>query len=121
MALLRKLANNASEEDDDIKSIIENINTLLNTKRGYSSFLQDFGLSDYHHLSSCMDIAKLIMDEMTDNIARFEPRLEHVTIVATADDSMSRLTFRLDGVLRVNQQPLKLFLEPIGNAYKVKP
>ena len=56
MALLHKLANDKAE-DDEITSIIDNVNNMLNTKRGYGFFLQDFGLSDHHHLSSCEDIS----------------------------------------------------------------
>ena len=81
MALLHKLATNKNESDDDINSIIENLNNILNTKCGYGFFLQDFGISDYHHLNSGADITETIIKEISDNIKRFEPRIELLKIV----------------------------------------
>jgi hypothetical protein len=41
MALLRKLASNKIE-DDEINSIIENINNILTTRRDYGFFFAGF-------------------------------------------------------------------------------
>lgn len=119
MALLRKLAGDESERDDDeIASIIENINNILNTKRGYGFFLQDFGLSDYHHLSSCNDITAIIINEVTENIARFEPRIKLINIEAINENTFFRQSFCIDCVVRDNARPLKLFLDPILGCYE---
>ncbi len=120
MALLRKLAGDKSETDDDeIASIIDNVNNMLNTKRGYGFFLQDFGLSDHHHLSSCEDISEMITREISENIERFEPRIELINVETIKDDRLFRLSFRIDCVLRNNGASLKLFLDPIRDCYQV--
>ena len=47
MALLRKLAGvHGKTNDNDILSIIDNLNNVLNTKRGYGYFLPNYGISD---------------------------------------------------------------------------
>lgn len=120
MALLRKLANNrGTSEDDEIKSIIDNLNNVLNTKRNYGSFLQDFGISDYHHLSSRDDIAETVIREVSENINRFEPRVALIKVVDIKDDRLFRLSFRVDCVVRNNTRSLKLFLDPIMDRYQI--
>lgn len=120
MALLRKLANSGgTSEEDEIKSIIDNLNNVLNTKRGYGFFLQDFGISDYHHLSSRDDIAETIIHEVSENIKQFEPRVELVKVVDIKDDKLFRLSFRVDCVVRNNARSLKLFLDPLLDRYQI--
>lgn len=120
MALLRKLAS-ATDEEDDIKSIVDNINNILTTRRGYGFFLQDFGMSDHHHLSSGNDIAAAIINEIKENIERFEPRVEVIDISDVKDDRLSRLSFLIDCLVHENARPLKLFLDPNIGCYEVKP
>lgn len=112
MALLRKLASNRGE-DDEIESIIENLNNILTTRRGYGFFLHDFGVSDHHHLSSCNDIATIIIAEVKENIESFEPRIEVVEMKVVDGDNIGRLCFTIDCMVRDNEQPLKLFLDPV--------
>jgi type VI secretion system protein len=119
MALLRKLAGDTAEEDE-VGSIIDNLNNMLNTKRGYGFFLQDFGLSDYHHLSSCDDIAEMITREIIENIERFEPRLKLIKIEASKENKLSRLSFRIDCVIHNNACSLTLFLDQIRDCFQVR-
>lgn len=118
MSLLRKLASGKGEEDDEIKSIVDNINNVLTTRRGYGFFLQDFGISDHHHLSSCNDIAAIIIKEVKENIETFEPRIEVIEVTNINDEPFSRLSFSIDCLIRDNARPLKLFLDPILGCYE---
>ena len=117
MALLRKLASNKIE-DDEINSIIENINNILTTRRDYGFFLQDFGMSDHHHLNSCDDIAAIIINELKENIKNFESRVEVVDIVNIKNDGDFRMSFSIDCLIRDNGRPLKLFLDPIRGCFE---
>jgi type VI secretion system protein len=120
MALLRKLANTSgTSEEDEIRSIIDNLNNVLNSKRGYGFFLQDFGISDYHHLSSRDNIAETIIREVSENIKRFEPRVELIEVVDVKDDRLFRLSFRINCVVRNNSHSLKLFLDPLLDRYQI--
>ncbi len=119
MALLRKLASDKIE-DDEVNSIIENINNIITTRRGYGFFLQDFGISDHHHLNACSDIAAIIIKELKENIENFEPRVEVVKIVDLKSDGIFRMSFSIDCLIRDNVRPLKLFLDPILGCYEGK-
>lgn len=118
MALLHKLASD-KEEDDELNSIIENINNILTTRRDYGFFLQGFGLSDHHHISVSNNIAAIIIDEIKENIERFEPRVEVIEVVDARKDRLSRMSFAIDCLIRDTARPLKLFLDPALGCQKV--
>ena len=120
MSLLRKLVNVKQKGDDDeIKSIVDNLNNILNTRRDYGFFLKNFGISDHHHLNSSDHIALMVIDEVTQNIKHFEPRVELIDIVTIEDDRLFRLSFRIDCMVRKNSHSLKLFLDPRNDHYQV--
>jgi predicted component of type VI protein secretion system len=122
MGLLGKLAGHKGKaEDNEIKSITDNLNHVLNTTRDYGSFLHNFGISDYKYLSTREDIAKAIINEVTENIELFEPRVALEQIVNIKDDKLFRLSFRIDCVVRNTGQSLKLFLDPVHDRYQISP
>jgi len=117
MALLKKIS---AGDEDEIQSIVDNLNNLLNTKRGWGFFLKDFGISDYNHLHSRDNIAELAIREVSENIERFEPRVKLVKIVDLENDEQFRLSFRIDCMIRENARSLVLFMDPVLERYEVK-
>jgi predicted component of type VI protein secretion system len=121
MALLRKLAGEKSKvEDFEIKSIIDNLNNVLGTKRDYGFFLQNFGLSDYRYLGTSDYIGKALIAEITENIKLFEPRVVLNSIVSIKDNNLFHLAFSIDCVVREKTHTLKLFLNPVLDRYQVE-
>lgn len=121
MALLRKLVGYKTKPNThDIKDIIDNLNIILNTKRGYGFFLQDFGLSDHHHLRSKEDIAKVMVCEIKENIARFEPRIELLSIEAIEDEQKLHLSFLIDFIVQKSQYSLRLQTDTTRNHYHIE-
>lgn len=120
MGLLDKLAGKKGKVDDkEIKSIIDNLNNILNTTRDYGFFLHNYGISDYKYLGTREDIAKAIINEVTENIALFEPRVTLEQIVSVKDNKIFRLSFRIDCVVRNTGHSLKLFLDPVQDNYRI--
>ncbi|RIZ65941.1 MAG: hypothetical protein D0531_07100 [Methylococcales bacterium] len=121
MSLMSQLAGHKLEYIEyDIKSIVANINNILNCTRDYGSFLDNFGVSDYRYLSTQEDIAKAIIEEVDQNIALFEPRVVVNEITFVEEDKDLRLSFIINAVLRNNGQPLKLFLSPVADRLQVR-
>lgn len=120
MAFLRKLSGDRGQaEGYEIKSIIDNLNNIFNSTRDYGFFLHNFGISDYRYLSTREDIARSIIVEVGENIALFEPRVVVNEISYVQEHKLLRLSFLIDAVLRDNGQPLKLFLDPVGDRLQV--
>ncbi|UOA10462.1 GPW/gp25 family protein [Methylobacter sp. S3L5C] len=121
MALLRKLAGcKSNAEDLEIKSIIDNLNNVLGTKRDYGFFLQNFGLSDYRYLGNSDYIEKALVTEITENIKLFEPRIVLNKIVPIKGDSFFHLAFSIDCIVRNKTHTIKLFLNPVLDRYQVE-
>ncbi len=121
MALLRKLAGCKSKAEDlEIKSIIDNLNNVLGTKRDYGFFLQNFGLSDYRYLGNSDYIKKALVTEITENIELFEPRIVLNKIVPIKDDNLFHLAFSIDCVVLNKTHTIKLFLNPVLDRYQVE-
>jgi predicted component of type VI protein secretion system len=119
MGLLRKLAGvRGNAEDDEIHSILDNLNHMLNTTRDFGAFLHNFGISDYTYLCTREDIAKALIAEISENIALFEPRVALNRIVVNKEDKLLRLSFRIDFVLRDQLHSVKLFLDPIDHRFQ---
>lgn len=123
MALLLKLAgkkNNVKADDSEINSIINNLNNMLESKRGYSFFVHNFGLSDYTYLGRSEYVGKALIDEMTENIKLFEPRLVLNEIIELKGEKLFDLAFSLNCSMRNEPLTIKLFLDPALKRYQVK-
>lgn len=83
------------------------------------AFLHNYGISDYKYLGTREDIAKAIINEVTENIALFEPRVTLEQIVSVKDNKIFRLSFRIDCVVRNTGHSLKLFLDPVQDHYRI--
>jgi predicted component of type VI protein secretion system len=111
MDFLRKLGNKSDGGRDLVHSIVDNLNHVLNSKRQFSYFLPDFGISDYNHLSSREDIAREIM---------FESRIKMVSIVELKESpSVFRLSFRIDCIVKGNSRSLSMVFDPRLDRYLV--
>ena len=111
MALLKKLAYEQKiYTEDDIESITENLNNILNSMCEYSSFLNHFGISDWRYLGGEQDIAKAIISDINSNIISYEPRILVKEIKFIKENGFLELSFIIDAVFKNNGNSLKLFL-----------
>lgn len=122
MALLNKLSGRKSNDtiDEDLRSIVENINHVLSTTRDYGFFLRHFGISDYRYLGTRDGIAEAIISEINENIEHFEPRVILKGVESINEgNKLARLAFRIDCEVRKTGRPFKLFLNPVDNRYQI--
>jgi type VI secretion system protein len=59
----------------ELLSVLRNLENVLNTKRGWGSFLPDFGMSALTEHASRDIVADAVIRELQECVARFEPRL----------------------------------------------
>ena len=122
MALFNKFADSSAPgaKDKDIQDIIENLNFVLNTKRGYGSFLTDFGIRDMNEYSSRDHLAVAIMDEVKYNIEQYEPRLQLVRITAENNDDPFRISFKIECRLKDTQKALLMDFNSVYNDFQIR-
>lgn len=75
-------------QDDTMRSVLRNLNYLLNAKAGYGSPLCGFGLSDYYGQHGKLAAAQAIMRELLADIIRYEPRLRAIDLEILKDGEL---------------------------------
>lgn len=80
-----------------VEAILQNLENVLNTKRGWGSPLHDYGISTLTEYTSRESIARAVMDEISECIERYEPRLRLESIEV---ENQERAPFRLSFTLR---------------------
>jgi type VI secretion system protein len=106
--------------DQDIQSIIENLNNMLNTKKGYGSFLDGYGIRDMNEYSSRDHLALAIMDEVTYNIEQYEPRLQLVSISLEDNDDPFRIAFKIECRVRETERSLVMEFDSVYNGFYIR-
>ena len=123
MALFKKFNNNLNlkpgSEDQYLLSIVENLNNILNTKKGYGSFINDFGMKDMNEYCSRDDIGRAVMQEVKENIERFEPRLKLINITMEENDNPFRISFKIESSIRKSKKSLRMEFDSVFNDFHV--
>lgn len=121
MALFKKFYFDikSKTKDEEILSIVENLNNILNTKKGYGAILDDFGIYDMNEYSSSDDISRKIIEEVKQNIEQYEPRLKFINMSVKKDDNLFRLFFEIECMVRESKKSLHMEFNPVFNNFHV--
>lgn len=80
---------------DEVREILQNVRTILSTRKGSVPLDRDFGLT-WSHIDKPMPVAKMLMrSEVIDCIEKYEPR---ATVVSVDFDQTK--TDEMDGILK---------------------
>jgi type VI secretion system lysozyme-like protein len=121
LTFFRKFLKNPapSLEHEELTSIIENLNNVLNTKLGYGSFLKDFGISDLNQYTSRDDIAQAVMAEVRKNLELYEPRLQLNNVTLEDDDNPLKLSFKIECTILNNSRSLKMMFDSVFSNFHI--
>ncbi|HVY61460.1 MAG TPA: GPW/gp25 family protein, partial [Planctomycetota bacterium] len=59
---------------DELHAIIANLNRVLNTKKGFGSYVKEFGVGDWNAWRARKAIVETLIQEIQQNVQLFEPR-----------------------------------------------
>ncbi|MBW2173057.1 MAG: type VI secretion system baseplate subunit TssE [Deltaproteobacteria bacterium] len=121
MAFFDKFDRESREKSVDqyLANIVENLNNVLNTKKGFGSFLDDLGIRDLNEYRSRDDIAAVVIEEVKKNIEQFEPRVELVDISPQRTDNPFVLSFKIECIVRTNAASLNMVFDTLFNKFLV--
>lgn len=112
MALLDKFRTNQdSESRSDVESILDNLSEVLNTRRGYGSFLSDFGILDLSDRASREQIALAVVHEVQRCIAAYEPRVTVHEFREVPQVHPTRISFSLVCSIGDENRPLDMVFD----------
>lgn len=120
MALFRKFLIRDDGDRDNIRDIVENLNHILNTKRGYGSVLEDYGIRDLNEFSDKNGMAKIIVDEVIRCITQYEPRVEVIQVDKQAGGGLFQLSFTIQCVIQETRQTMNMVFDTVGSQFMVE-
>jgi type VI secretion system protein len=109
----------AKPENEELLAIVENLNNILNTKKDYGSFLTDFGIRDMNEYTSRDKITKAVMEEVTQNIERFEPRVRIIDIQVEKNDNPFMMSFSVECMVRESSKSLNMIFNSVLNNFRI--
>ena len=92
---------------------------MLNTKREYGSFLTDFGIRDLNEYTSQNDLAIAVIDEVKENIERYEPRVKVINIKRVEESSPFHIAFNIECIVKENSRSLHMIFDSVFNNVKI--
>lgn len=91
----------ASEDDQVILSVLDNIQRILNSRAGTVAHLPDFGLPDMTKILQGMPgTAHELIDTLAGVLLKYEPRLQSLDVTLLEQDVPGELRYAIDAELR---------------------
>jgi predicted component of type VI protein secretion system len=119
MAFLQKFQMRKPDFDIALE-IVNNLRNILNTKKGYGSFLENFGIGDYNLYRAREIIIQNIIKEIKENITLYEPRVKVVEIQEVASDLAFRIRFELKCIIEKTSNPIYIIFHSALNDVAVE-
>ncbi|HEY2027913.1 MAG TPA: GPW/gp25 family protein [Myxococcales bacterium] len=94
--------------EDELDHVLRNLESVLNTKEGYGSFLRGFGLGEYTEKAGTRDLVAALLAEMKGEIRKHEPRLDAAELRPLGRDAGLAMHFELTGTVAGNPVRLRL-------------
>ncbi|WP_300671471.1 type VI secretion system baseplate subunit TssE [Desulfoluna sp.] len=110
----------AGKGDAGLRSVIDNLNHILNTRQGFGSFLKGYGIRDMNEYSSRDHLSAAVMEEVRFNIEQYEPRLEVMSISIENDDDPFRISFRIECNVKETRESLLMEFNSVNKNLNVK-
>lgn len=108
------------ESRTEVDSILSNLEHVLNTKRGWGSPLADFGIRNLTEYTSREHVAKAVMDEIKENISRYEQRIRIDSIeIDDSDPSPFWISFTLQCSLVKGAQVVRVSVNTLFGSCEI--
>ena len=107
-------------KENVVQEIVTNLSNVLNTKKGFGSFVKEMGIGDYNAYRSRDRIVETIIQEIKENIELYEPRVRLLDIKEVQIDTSFRIRFELSCVIVNHSQPLYLIFDSLPNSVSIE-
>lgn len=106
-------------EETLAEDVVRNVGNLLRARRGAASLLPSFGVTETG-IHSAIEMMTQLTQEIRENIALYEPRLEITEIEQDDEGAGGRPRLVLHCLLRATREPLALVVDPRSRALSLK-
>ena len=98
-----------------IEDLIRNLNWVLNSKKGFSHFVREFGIGDYNAYQNRQKVIETILEEIKKNFQLFEPRVELIDIRQLESDLSYYLKFEIRCRILESDRPIYVIFDSISS------
>lgn len=113
MSFLSRLTGARPEQVTD--SVLRNLQSVFNTRKGYGSVVESFGLGEYDAMNHTTAFIDALMVEILATVKEYEPRIAEPAVTLDGRDRKLWVRFLLSGA--VDGQP-QLFYVDIDSRYR---
>ena len=116
MFLKRKVLGQ-SPSGDNIQDIVENLRSVLTTKRGCGHFLPEFGLTETGYRTG-EEMVVTLSQELRENIKKYEPRVR-ITEIEDDYDENGKVRLVVHCELIENGRRVAMALDPFNRSFEI--
>jgi len=118
MSLFQRITQKKNFESEH-ESLIRSLNNILNSKRDYSCYLHKYGIGDFSHYSDSQQLIDAVIEEIKENIALYEPRVDIIEVEALSNVIPFRIAFRMNCTLKNSHQSIEMVFDSLWNKFTV--
>lgn len=119
MVLLSKFARRR-QNDDMISDIMQNLQHVLNVRKGYGSVIKNMGIGDYNQYHNQKDVVNTIIEEIKENVVLYEPRVQLIDIKEVKSEHAFRIRFELKCRIIEDSRPIYIVFNSIHSNISVE-
>lgn len=119
MAFLDRFAHEKTRTDE-LDHVVENLTAILNTKEGYGSVVGRFGIGSYLAKQGSRDSVRTLMNEITEEIALYEPRLTDFELDLIGKNSDLNLVFSIVGKVGARRCKLRMLFNTVFGNFTIE-
>ncbi len=120
MALFKKFMIKEDPTWDGSRDIVDNLNNILNTKKGYGSILDDYGIRDLNEFRDKEGITDVIVEEVIRCVAKYEPRVKIIQVDKEKGSGLFQLSFNIQCMIRETRQSMNMVFDTVGSQFTIK-
>ena len=107
---LERVFGNQKKSLNQKDDILKNLDRLLNSRRGAASFHPEMGLGDYFYSPNREKIRDEIIEQIIENVERFEPRIK-VRDIEEIGGTGNKLKFRIEFQIKSTEDTLEFIFK----------
>jgi type VI secretion system lysozyme-like protein len=102
-------------KDADLRSVVDNLNHMLNSRKTFGTYLRDYGIGDFNEYKARQKIIDTVIAEIKESIRRYEPRVVLDSIREVESDSPFKIRLEMRCVVHTADRPIYILIDSVNN------